>query len=197
MKPMSRSSVLALLVAASVAAPALAQNLTKESGKIVSTDWNRMEMDLLGRKDRVTTWKVARDCEVKFSDKKEAFPNPSYKDLRAPMYIFFLYDAGTSVIQSVEVRQVGFDLAAGGPGVQQKATITNLDARIGHVEVDMGSGRKTFEVEPKDQLTAFQIGDRVTLLIDTREGGREVVTKITKEQGASPSPSPRARRRPY
>lgn len=195
MKPMSRSSVLALLVAASVAAPALGQNLTKESGKIVSTDWNKMEMDLLGRKDRVTTWKVARDCEVKFSDKKESFPNPTYKDLRAPMYIFFLYDADTQVIQSVEVRQVGFDIAAGGPGVQQQATITNLDARIGHVEVDLGT-RKTFEVEPRDQLTAFKIGDRVTLLIETREGGREVVTKITKEPGASPSPSPRIRRRP-
>jgi hypothetical protein len=144
----------------------------------------------------VTTWKVARDCEVKFSDKKEAFPNPTYKDLRAPMYIFFLYEAGTNLIQSVEVREVGFDPAQGGPGVEQKATITNLDARIGHVEVDLATGRKTFEVDPKSQLSAFNIGDRVSLLIERREGGREVVTRITKEQRASPSPSPRVRQRP-
>jgi hypothetical protein len=196
MKVLFRSSVLALAMAVSLAAPARAQNLTKEAGKIVSTNWSNMEMDLMGRKERVSTWKVARDCEVKFSDKKESFPNPSYKDLRPPMYVFFLYDADTRVIQSVEVREVGFDPAVGGPGVQQKATITNLDARIGHVEVDLGAGRKTFEVDPKSQLTDFAIGDRVTLLIETREGGREVVTKITKEPGASPSPSPRPRRRP-
>ena len=181
MKMMSRLSVLALLASVSLAVPALAQDWNKESGKIVSTDWNKMEMELLGRKDRVTTWKVARDCEVKFSDKKELFPNPTYKDLRAPMYIFFLYEGGTNLIQSVEVRQVGFDPAKGGPGVEQKATITNLDAKIGHVEVD-----------PKSQLTAFKIGDRVTLLIETREGGREVVTKIAKEQ-ATTSPIPRRR----
>jgi hypothetical protein len=187
MKMMFRLSVLALLASLSLAVPALAQDWKNESGKIVSTDWNKMEMELLGRKDRVATWKVARDCEVKFSDKKEFYPNPTYKDLRAPMYVFFLYEAGTILIKSVEVREVGFDPAKGGPGVEQKATITNLDATIGHVEVDLGTSR-TFEVDPKSQLTAFKVGDRVTLLIETREGGREVVTKITKEPGTSSVP---------
>jgi hypothetical protein len=187
MNKLSTLCVLALLASTYLAVPALAQDLTKETGKVVSTNWDRMEMQLSGRKDRVATWKVARDCEVKFSDKPEAFPNPTYKDLRAPMYIFFSYLTGTNIIQSVEVRELGFDPAAGGPGVQQKATITNLDSNIGQVEVDLGTGKHTFEVDPKSQLNDFRIGDKVTLLIETREGGREVVTKITREPATAPA----------
>ena len=167
----------ALVVAATVeAAP------NQEMGNIVSTDWQKMEIEIKNPRGRVKTWKVARDCTVKFTDKKDQFPNPKLSDLRAPMYIWFFIKKDTIVIESIEVREVGFDPAKGGPGVQQNAVITNLDANIGHVEVDMGAGPHTFKVEPKQQLNAFRRGQRVILLIETRSNGEEIVTKITPER---------------
>jgi Cu/Ag efflux protein CusF len=175
------NAVLAVLVSAALAAPALAQNLTKERGSIVSTDWRAMEMELKSPKGRVTTWKVGRDAEVVFTDKKRDFPNPKLTDLRAPMYVHFTFNADTKVIERIEVVEVGFEPARGGPGVAgQNAVITNLDAKIGHVEVNLGAGPQTFEVDPKGQLRDFKIGDKVTLLIETRDGNREVVTQIKK-----------------
>ena len=61
------------------------------------------------------------------------------------------------------------------------ANITNLDATIGHVEVDLGAGKQTFKVEPKQQLLAFKRGQRVILLID-KKNGEEIVTKITPQR---------------
>ena len=77
--------------------------------------------------------------------------------------------------------EVGFEPSRGGPGVRQKAVITNLDGNIGHVEVDLGAGPQTFEVDPKSQLRNFRIGDKVSILIETREGNREVVTQIDRQ----------------
>jgi hypothetical protein len=173
--------VLAVLASAAVAAPAFAQNLAKERGKIVATDWRAMEVDLKSPNGREATWKVSRDAEVVFTDKKREFPNPKLSDLRAPMYVHFTFDDDTKVIQRFEVVEVGFEPSKGGPGVSgQNAVITNLDANIGHVEVNMGAGPQTFEVDPKSQLLNFKIGDKVTLLIETRQGNREVVTQIKK-----------------
>jgi hypothetical protein len=180
MKPISRA-VLAVLAAAAVAAPAVAQNLAKERGNIVATDWNAMEIDIKDPKGRVGTWKVGRDAVVVFTDKKREFPNPKLSDLRPPMYVHFTFNDGTKVVERIEVVEVGFEPSQGGPGVRQNAVITNLDANIGHVEVNMGAGPKTFEVDPKSQLTSFKIGDKVTILIETREGNREVVTQIKKQ----------------
>ncbi len=56
------------------------------------------------------------------------------------------------------MREVGFEPSRGGPGVQQQAVITNLDANIGHVEVRLDTGITTFKVDPKSQLKAFKQG---------------------------------------
>ncbi len=169
----------ALLVAAAVAAPAYAQNLAKERGNIVSTNWRSMEVEIKDPKNRVGTWKVRRSAEVVFTDKKSAFPNPKLADLRAPMYVHFTFDFDSKEIHKFEVVEVGFEPSAGGPGAQQNATITNLDANIGHVEVNMGAGPQTFEVDPKGQLRNFKIGDKVTILIE-KQGNKEVVTEIKR-----------------
>jgi hypothetical protein len=173
-------AVLALLAAAAVAVPALAQRLAKERGKIVATDWRAMEVDLQDPKGRVGTWKVRRDAVVVFTDKKREFPDPKLSDLRPPMYVHFTFNDENKVIERFEVMEVGFEPSQGGPGIRQSATITNLDATIGHVEVDMGAGPQTFEVDPKGQLRNFKIGDKVSILIETRAGNREVVTQINK-----------------
>jgi len=180
MKSITRA-VLAVLAVAAVAAPAVAQNLAKERGKIIATDWRAMEVDLQDPKGRVGTWKVGRDAVVVFTDKKREFPDPKLSDLRPPMYVHFTFNDDTKVIERFEVVEVGFQPSQGGPGIQQKGVITNLDANVGHVEVNMGAGPKTFEVDPKGQLRNFKIGDKVTLLIETREGNREVVTQIKKQ----------------
>jgi hypothetical protein len=181
MKPTSKI-VLAVLVSAAVAAPAFAQNLSKERGNIVATDWRAMEVDLKSPNGNVASWKVARDAEVVFTDKKREFPNPKLADLRAPMYVHFSFNADTKVIERFEVVEVGFEPSKGGPGAAgQNAVITNLDANIGHVEVNLGAGPQTFEVDPKGQLRNFKIGDKVTLLIETRAGNREVVTQIKRQ----------------
>jgi hypothetical protein len=179
MKSLSRAG-LALFAVAAVAAPAAAQNLAKERGNIVATDWNAMEVDLKSPNGRVATWKVRRDATVIFTDKKREFPNPKLSDLRPPMYVHFSFNGDTKVIEQFEVVEVGFQPSQGGPGVKQNAVVTNLDANVGHVEVNLGAGTKTFEVDPKSQLGNVKIGDRVTILIETREGGREVVTQIQK-----------------
>ena len=182
MKSISRA-VLPLLAATAVAAPTFAQKLSQERGNIVSTDWRAMQVEIKDPKGRVGTWKVRRDAQVVFTDKKDQFPNPKLADLRAPMYVHFTFEGGTTpgIISRFEVVEVGFEPSRGGPGLQQTGVITNLDANIGHVEVNLGSGPHTFAVEPKEQLRNFRIGDRIRILIEPREVSRQVVTQIQRQ----------------
>jgi len=185
MKSITRA-VLAVLAVAAVAAPAVAQNLAKERGKIIATDWRAMEVDLQDPKGRVGTWKVGRDAVVVFTDKKREFPDPKLSDLRPPMYVHFTFNDDTKVIERFEVVEVGFQPSQGGPGIQRTGVITNLDANVGHIEVNLGSGPQTFAVDPKGQLGSFRIGDSVSILIETREGNREVVTQV-RQVGPAPT----------
>lgn len=170
--------IVATLAGAALLVGTLAHaKINKERGNIVSTDWNKMEMQIKDPKGRTGTWKVQRDATVTFTDKKSDFPNPKVTDLRPPMYVYFMFEAGTDVITSFEVREVGFEPSKGGPGVQQDATITNLDANVGHVEVKLSTGIKTFKVDPKNQLKAFKQGQKVSIMIETRNG-EEFVTVI-------------------
>ena len=57
--------------------------------------------------------------------------------------------------------------------------MTAVDVNVGQVEVQLASGRKTFEVNPKSQLRNFKAGDRVTLTIG-KQGDKEVVTAIRR-----------------
>jgi len=177
MKQSNWRTVAALAGAALLVGTLAHAKINKERGNIVSTDWNKMEMQIKDPKGRVGTWTIQRDATVTFTDKKSEFPNPKVTDLRPPMYIFFMFESGTSVISSVEVREVGFEPSKGGPGVQQKATVTNLDMNVGHVEVKLDTGIKTFKVDPKSQLANVKRGEKVTLMIETRNG-EEIVTVI-------------------
>ncbi len=181
MSLMTSCRFLTLVAAAAVLAPSVYAKTEKSRGNIVSTDWRKMEVEIKDPKGRAATWAVARNAVVTFTDKKSQFPNPKLQDLRPPMYVHFVFEGTTSVIQSFEVVEVGFDPAQGGPGVRQKGVITNLDAKIGHVEVNLGAGPQTFEVDPKDQLRTFKIGDKVSILIEKRDGKREVVTQINRQ----------------
>jgi Cu/Ag efflux protein CusF len=182
MKVLIRAA-LALLVSATVAAPALAQDLTKERANILAVDWNVMQVRLKDPQGRERTWVVSKDATVEFNDKREQFPNPKLADLVPPMYVHFTYRTGTKEIVAFSVAEVGFEPSAKDPGPasvsQQQTVITAVDVNVGQVEVQLPSGRKTFEVNPKAQLRNFKAGDRVTLTI-SKQGEREVVTGIRR-----------------
>jgi Cu/Ag efflux protein CusF len=174
------------LTAASLAAAVLFGTLAqaetqKKSGNIVSTDWGAMTMDIK-EKTGVGTWKVARDCSVRFLDQKEKFRNPTLSDLKAPMYVNFYFERDSDRIDSIEVVDIGFKVEGGGPGAQQQAVVTNLDENVGHIEVMTSPGGiKTFTVDPK-LLAGVKKGDKVTLLIENRNG-QEWVTGIRVDAG--------------
>jgi Cu/Ag efflux protein CusF len=183
MKVLMRAA-LALLVSATRRRPGLAQNLTKERANILSVDWNVMQVRLKDPQGRERTWVVSKDATVEFTDKREQFPNPKLSDLVPPMYVHFTYKADTKEIVAFNVAEVGFEPSKAkdpGPAAvsQQQAVITAVDANVGHVEVQLASGRKTFEVNPKAQLSSFKAGDRVTLTIG-KTGDKEVVTAIRR-----------------
>jgi hypothetical protein len=170
-----------LLTAALLLAATAEAKINTERGNIVSTDWRNMQLEIKSPNGRTKFWNVKRDCTVKFTDKRSEFPNPKLSDLREPMYIWFTFESGTDVIQTIDVKEVGFQPSRGGPGVEQTGVITNLNAEIGHVELDLGLGPQTFKVEPKSQLRAFKRGQKVKVLIDDR-GPQEIVTKITPQR---------------
>ena len=165
MNSISRAG-LALLAVAAVAAPALAQNLAKERGNIVAVDWQsdagRDQRPPEPRRARGRCAGTRRWCS---RTRSSEFPNPKLTDLRAPMYVHFTFDADTKVVEPVRGEsRSGFETSQGGPGIQQTGVITNLDANIGHVEVNLGAGSQTFAVDPKGQLGDFRIGDSVSIL---------------------------------
>jgi hypothetical protein len=179
---------LGLLVCAMAAAPAPAQDVTKERATIQAVDWNVMQVFLKDPQGRERTWVVAKDATVTFSDKREQFPNPKLADLVPPMYVFFTYRTETKEIVGFEVREVGFEPGArpqtrpGGDAAtagMQNAVITAVDANVGQVEVQLAGGRKTFWVDPKSQLNAYKAGDRVSIQVE-KQGDKEVVTRIRR-----------------
>jgi Cu/Ag efflux protein CusF len=103
------------------------------------------------------------------------------------MYVHFTYNADTKEITAFDVAEVGFEpsrtkeaaAAATVSASQQQAIVTAVDVNAGQVEVQLSSGRKTFEVTPKEQLRNFKAGDRVTLTIG-KTGDKEVVTAIRR-----------------
>ena len=188
MKHLSWRTVAPLVAVAVMFGATAHAKINKERGNIVSTNWNKMEMDIKDPQGRVGSWHLARNCRVRFSDQKDKFPNPQLRDLKAPMYIHFQFEEGTDVIQDIEVKEVGYNADKGGPGAQQKAVVQNKDENKGHVVLILEpGGPKTFAVDPKGQLAGIEKGDHVTVLIENRNG-REVVTKVTKEGGSSSRP---------
>jgi Cu/Ag efflux protein CusF len=175
--------VLPLLAAGGLAATTVAQPLAQERGNILAVDWNAMQVKLRDPQGHEQVWKVSPEATVKFTDKTDQFPNPKVRDLRPPMYVHFTYNNDTKVINRFEVVEVGFDPTKGGAGAtatqQLTGVITNLDANIGHIELNAGAGPQTFQVVPKDQLRSFKRGDRVTVTLEKREG-QSVVTQVTR-----------------
>jgi Ni/Co efflux regulator RcnB len=174
------------LVLAIVAAAALRADIAHERGTILNTDWKAMQVQIRDEKDREATWKVARDVKIKFTDKAWENRTPRLEDLRPGMYVHFQFEGTTSVIQQIDVRDVGANYRppagsapppAGATGNTVSGRVTAVDLRVAQVEVMADQiGRKTYQASDARVLEGLRPGDRVTLVTEER-GGQPVVVE--------------------
>jgi hypothetical protein len=165
----SLMAVAALAAPFYLSTPARAE-LEHERGKIVSIDWDQLTMEFKDQKDRLATRKFSRNATVKFTDGARFYPRPSTKDLRPPMYVYYIVDNG--VIQSFEVRELGFtpgnEQSTSGrkePGVPRTVTgrLTAFDANVRQVELEIDGVRETFQLTDAPSMRGLAAGQRVQL----------------------------------
>jgi hypothetical protein len=146
-------------------------------GAILNTDWQRMEIQIKDEKDREAIWKVARDAKVKFTDKAWENRSPRLQDLRPGMYVHFTFDGATSVIQEIDVKDVGPNNKSG----PAAAAPTSVDLKVAQVEIMANSGgRKTYQAANAGVLGRVRQGDSVILVTEERNGQQVVVeVKVT------------------
>jgi hypothetical protein len=176
------------LVLATVASSALRADIAHGRGTILNTDWKAMQVQIKDEKDREATWKVARDVKIKFTDKAWANRTPRLEDLRPGMYVHFQFDGATSVIQQIDVKDVGSNYRppagsagsappAGATGNTVTGRVTAVDLRVAQVEVMADRiGRKTYQASDARVLEGLRPGDQVTLVTAER-GGQPVVVE--------------------
>jgi Cu/Ag efflux protein CusF len=153
-------------------------------GNITAVDWRVMQIEIRTPQGGRLTYRVARDCAVRFTDRTRDFPNPRLEDLTPPMYIHFSFEDHT--IFDIDVKEVGS--APGRPSRPPsndrppsdrllKVRLLRLDERRGTFDADVAGRRQEFRVESGRLLRGFGEGDLVILSLD-RRGGYDMVTDI-------------------
>jgi Cu/Ag efflux protein CusF len=159
-------------------------------GNITAVDWNVMQIEVKTPQGGRLTYKVARNCEVKFTDGAQDFPNPTLQDLVPPMYIHFQFEDQT--ISAIDVKEVGSAprRRSSAPSTrpdtssrQLKVRITKMDERRGSFEADVAGRRQSFRAANNRLLRDFGEGDLVIVEVE-RQGGSDVVTDM-KSAGQS------------
>ena len=194
-----RAAIVAV-AAAALFVPASEAAQMKGRGTIQAVDWNVMQMAIKGVDNKVNTFRVARDCGIKYTDGAEVYSK--LRDLAPRMYVYFIYeDYGgqeASMIQDVEVREVPKDMLAaranqGGGGTAQgpaggdssrqlKVMILKItDEKRGDFRADVAGSPQTFRAQNPRDLRAFREGDYVVLTLERRYG-REVVTRFDRSR---------------
>jgi len=165
-------AVLALGVPLLLAGTAQAE-VEHDRGNIVSINWDRLTIDLKDPQDRIVTRKFNRNAAVKFTDGARFFPNPSTKDLRSPMYVWYMFE--DDVIQTFEVRELGFV-----PGNEESASgrkqegiprtvvgrLTAFDTNVKQVELEINGARETFQLVDAAAMRGLAAGQRIQLKTD-------------------------------
>jgi hypothetical protein len=180
-----------VLVVAGLAAPAVFAGPKNARGNVTAVDWNRNQIQIKDPQGNVNMFRIDPNASVRFDDGAEAYPNPTVRDIVAPMYLHFVYEdfngEQTPLIQSVQVREIPANLrtpgaranqgsgAAGGSGGTRtvKARITSLDERRGEFRADVAGRSESFRAERPRQLERFREGD---LVVITANG--DLVTSI-------------------
>ena len=174
----------AILLATLVAATPAQAAREFARGNITAVDWKAMQLEIKTPQGGRLTYKVASNCEVKFTDGAQDFPNPTLQDLVPPMYIHFAFEDQT--ISQIDVKEVGSAprrKAAAAPAArpeasrQMKVRILKMDDRRGTFEADVAGRRQSFRAENNRLLRDFGEGDLVVVEVE-RRGGSDVVTDM-------------------
>jgi hypothetical protein len=177
--------IAALAVAAALLLGGVASAAPEHSrGNIVSVNWDRLTIDLKDPQGRIGTWKFSRNASVKFTDGAGFFRNPSTKDLRPPMYVWFVFE--NEVINSFDVRELGFtpgnEESASGrkeAGVPRTVTgrLTAYDENVMQVELEIGGVKETFQLVRGVSMRGLAAGQNVQLKTEW-SGDHELVNDL-------------------
>jgi hypothetical protein len=153
-------------------------------GNIVSVDWDRLTMDLKNPQGRVNTFKFSRSASVKFTDGAGFFRSPSTRDLRPPMYVWYVFEDGA--IQSFDVRELGFtpgnEQSASGrkqQGVPRTVTgrLTAFDENVMQIELEIRGVKETFQLVRGVSMRGLAAGQNVQLKTEW-SGLQELVSDL-------------------
>ena len=153
-------------------------------GNIVSVDWDRLTMDLKNPQGRVHTFKFSRSASVKFTDGAGFFRSPSTRDLRPPMYVWYVVEDGA--IQSFDVRELGYT-----PGNEQSASgrkekgtprtvtgrLTAYDENVMQIELEIRGVKETFQLVRGVSMRGLAAGQNVQLKTEW-SGDHELVNDL-------------------
>jgi hypothetical protein len=191
-----RTTTLAV-AAAALFVPASEAALMKGRGTIQAVDWNVMQMAIKGIDNKVTTYRIVRDCGIKWTDGAEVYSKLS--DLAPRMYIYFIYEdyngKEAPMLQNVEVREVPKDMlqdrtnqvggtaqAPAGATRQLKVTILKItNEGRGEFRADVAGNAQNFRAQNPRDIRAYKEGDVVILTLE-RTLGREVVTRFERSR---------------
>jgi hypothetical protein len=102
---MLRRALVATAVLAALGPPSAHAAREFSRGNITAVDWRVMQVEIKTPQGGRLTYKVARNCSVKFTDGVADFPNPKLEDLTPPMYIHFVFENQTML--EIDVKEVG------------------------------------------------------------------------------------------
>jgi hypothetical protein len=153
-------------------------------GNIQAVDWNVMQVAIKTPQGGTLTYKVAPNCEVKFTDGAAEFPNPTYRDLAPPMYIYFQFEDQT--ISFAEVREVGNAPRRSGSSVSGTANeqsrqvmirILKIASNGSSIEADVAGRRQTFLMADRNIVRSYREDDLVEATV-VRRNSRDTITAL-------------------
>jgi hypothetical protein len=198
----SAIAVVSFLAVTAVAHPALA-GPEHGRGRITQIDAGRQEMQLRDTMDRLAIWKVARDVSIKVSDNEMEFRDVKFKDLQVGMFLNYVFEGETSVIQSIDVKEGAHLLRKQQPTTSTapktgtvEGSVNSTDLSVAQIEIRTAdSPRKTFQAANARVLAGLKAGDRVRLTTEKNEKGQDIVVQAQVTGSGDDDNQGRRRRR--
>jgi len=156
-------------------------------GNIQAVDWNVMQVAIKTPQGGTLTYKVAPNCEVKFTDGAADFPNPTYRDLAPPMYIYFQFEDQT--ISFAEVREVGnaprrstsVSGSANEQSRQLMIRILKIASNGASIDADVAGRRQVFLMADRNIVRSYRENDLVEATV-VRRNNRDTITALKPGQ---------------
>jgi hypothetical protein len=152
-------------------------------GNIQAVDWGVMQVAVKTPQGGVLTYKVAPNAEVKFTDGAADFPNPTYRDLAPPMYIYFQFEDQT--ISFAEVREVGSaprrsasaSASTNEQSRQVMIRILKINSGGANIDADVAGRRTNFLTANRQVLSGYRENDLVEATV-VRRNSRDTITAL-------------------